>query len=217
MLFKSHTFHQHVIHITFHDLARLVFEHFIHHPLICCPYILQTEMHSPVAVGTSFGYEGRVLFVSWMHRDLIISKVCIQWIEKLIPRCWIHQFIYLGKGVAILRAGFVQVCEVHTHSLFVVGLLYHHNIDEPFEVCHLMYEPYWYKFIHLFRYGILPISPYISLFMSYWRKAGVYIQPMWSYQPILDMSSRRKAKLLLYDTSSSVRACFCWPSRVQLM
>ena len=83
------------------------------------PFFLQTEMHSPVAVGTSFGYEGRVLFVSWMHRDFIISKVCIQWIEKLIPRCWIHQFIYLGKGVVILWVGLIQVVK-STHIRYLL-------------------------------------------------------------------------------------------------
>jgi hypothetical protein len=40
----------------------------------------------------------------------------------------------------MFRVGLVQVCEIHTHLSFVVGLLYHHNIGEPFEVCHLPYE-----------------------------------------------------------------------------
>lgn len=158
-----------------------MFEHFVHHPLICCPYILQIERHNPVAVDSSFSYEGCFLFINWMHKDLMVSIVYIQWTEKLIPRCLIHQFIYLGLGVVILWACLFQVCEFHTYLSFVVDLLYHHNVGESFGVPHLSYESCLYEFIHLFRDGILLVPPYTSLLLSYWKEVGVYTQPMWSY------------------------------------
>jgi hypothetical protein len=49
MLFKSHVFHQHVIHISFHVPSNLVFENFIDHPLVNSPCVFQTKKHCHLA------------------------------------------------------------------------------------------------------------------------------------------------------------------------
>ena len=55
VFFRFQTLDQHVIHIYFHCLAYLIFEHVVHQPLVSCPSILQTERHDLVAVKALIG------------------------------------------------------------------------------------------------------------------------------------------------------------------
>ena len=60
-------------------------KHFVDHPLLCGPCILQIERHESVAIGPFFDYKGCLFFISWMHGDLMIPEVCIQGAKKLVP------------------------------------------------------------------------------------------------------------------------------------
>ena len=46
---------------------------------------------------------------------------------KMAYRC-VHQLVYLRKGESIFRTGFVQVCEVYTHSPLSALLFYYHGV-----------------------------------------------------------------------------------------
>jgi len=61
------------------------------------------------------------------------------------------------------------------------------------------------------------LSPPIFLFFYHTggKLGSIFNQYEATTGLIPDMSFIRKAKLLLYNTSSSMRACFCRPSRVQ--
>ena len=55
VLFCFQTLGQHVIYIDLHCLAYLLFEHFVHQPLVSCPDILQNKWHNLVAVKALVG------------------------------------------------------------------------------------------------------------------------------------------------------------------
>ena len=52
----------------------------------------------------------------------------------------IHQLIYPRQGEAVLWAGLVQVCEVHTHPLFPICLLYKDDVSQLVQVVDLTDE-----------------------------------------------------------------------------
>jgi len=98
VLFKGHTFHQHIIYISLNDPTQLMLKHFVNHPLVCGPYILQNKRHDSIAVGPSLGYKGCLFFINWMHRDLKIPGVCIQKATKLVPVVKSTSLSILGSG-----------------------------------------------------------------------------------------------------------------------
>jgi len=58
-----------------HSILRsMLVEDRIHCPLICCPYILQSEGHHDVAIHPQWHFEGCMLFIFRIQFDLIVSK-----------------------------------------------------------------------------------------------------------------------------------------------
>lgn len=65
-------FDDHVVHIHFYVSPDLVGEYFVHHPLVGCPSVLQSEWHDYVEVNPSICDESRMLLVFWHHLDLVV-------------------------------------------------------------------------------------------------------------------------------------------------
>ena len=66
------TLHKHVIYVHLHIQSYLWAEHVIYHPLISCPYVIQTEGHYIIAKQTLAGNEGGFFLVNFVHLYLII-------------------------------------------------------------------------------------------------------------------------------------------------
>ena len=45
MVVLPYAFYQHVVHINLHIPPNLMCEHFVHQPLICDSYVLESEMY----------------------------------------------------------------------------------------------------------------------------------------------------------------------------
>ena len=69
-----------------------------------------------------------------------------------MPR--IDQLINPRHGKRVLWIGFVQVCEVYTHSPLPILLLYYHCISQPFRVEYLFDSPSLLKLVHFFLNNI---------------------------------------------------------------
>ena len=63
--------------------------------------------------------------------------------------CCIYQLVYLRQRERIFWIGFVQVCEIYTHSPFSIFLFYHHGVGQPFGVEHFLNSPCLLKLPHL--------------------------------------------------------------------
>ena len=54
-----------------------------------------------------------------------------------MTHCWFHQLINMRQWIDILRAGLVQIDEVHAHPTFAISLLDHHHISQPVRVINI--------------------------------------------------------------------------------
>lgn len=69
--------YDHVVHAYLKCLAYLLLKDLVHHPLICCIHILQSERHDIVLVIIFFSHEGHILLVGYEHRYLVVPEVSI--------------------------------------------------------------------------------------------------------------------------------------------
>jgi len=53
-------------------------ENFVHQPLVSCPSVLKAKGHNSVKVVGVIRDEGGLIHVRCGHRDLIVSRICIQ-------------------------------------------------------------------------------------------------------------------------------------------
>ena len=58
----------------------------------------------------------------------------IQKAHSRMTYCHIYQLVNLRHREKVLRAGLIQVREIYTYAPFLVLLLYHHGISQPFRV-----------------------------------------------------------------------------------
>jgi len=68
---------KHAFGVYLHDMQDQVLEDLVYHSLEGCSGVLQSERHHLIAVDSPIGKECHLVFVWWMHLDLIISGVGI--------------------------------------------------------------------------------------------------------------------------------------------
>lgn len=52
----SYALYEHVFHVYFDITPNLLSEHFVYEPLVCCPYVLQSEWHN-FTTGENLAYD----------------------------------------------------------------------------------------------------------------------------------------------------------------
>ena len=123
-------FHYHVIHVYFNISSNLLSKHLIHESLIRRPCVLQSKQHDLIAK-EALAYDKRSL--------LLVRFVKLN----------------LQEWIAILRAGFVQVSEVLTHSPLAVCFFDHYHVNQPLWVVYFSYEIYFQQLANFFSHGFI--------------------------------------------------------------
>ena len=132
------TLNKHVIHLYFDVSQDLFAEHLVYQPLVGYSSIFQPEGHHLVVVEPLDYDESSFLLVFLRHFYLIVPRECVHKSQELVPCCGIHQLVYPQQREAILWAGLVQICEVHTHPPFPICLLYKDDVGQPVRVVDLV-------------------------------------------------------------------------------
>ena len=94
--------------------------------------------------------KGTLLLIVQSQRYLMVPLKSIQKAYPMVTNDGIHQLVYLRYHERIFRTSFVQIYEIHTHTLLPTLLLYHDHVDQPFTVEHLFYNSHLFKLDHLF-------------------------------------------------------------------
>ena len=127
-------FHQHIIDVYFHGAPNQVLEDFVNHSLERGPSILESEGHHLVAVDSPTNSESCLVFIWWVHLDLIIPGIGVHEAKKFVARRRFYQLIDPRKGITVLRANFIEVDKVDADSPLVIFFLHENGIGEPFRV-----------------------------------------------------------------------------------
>jgi len=69
-----YTFHQHIIYVQLHGIPDKVLEGLVYHALESGPGVLESERHHFVAVNFPIRGIGGLIFIWWVHLDLIIAE-----------------------------------------------------------------------------------------------------------------------------------------------
>jgi len=85
-----YAFHQHIVDVNFHCALNQALRDLVNHSLECSPYILESEGHHLVAADSLISSEGCLVFVQWMHIDLIIPRIGVHEVKKLVA----HRYLY---------------------------------------------------------------------------------------------------------------------------
>ncbi|GJW16389.1 hypothetical protein Tco_0020522 [Tanacetum coccineum] len=91
--------------------------------------------------------------------------------------------VYFWQRVTVLRACFVEVFKINTHSLTIVTLLYHHQVEEPIVIMNLPHDPDCHKLINLIIDCYVPFCGLASFLLPSRLTTFSYIQPMFRYLP----------------------------------
>lgn len=67
----------------------------------------------------------------WVHLDLIVTWVLVEETKNFVSIGAIDKPVDVTERVSVLRASFVKVGVVNTHSPLFIGFLDHHNIWQP--------------------------------------------------------------------------------------
>ena len=78
MAFLSETFNEHVVYVDLNRLPYHMPEYFNDHPLISCPYILQSKRHHLVAICPPWCDESCLFLVGKIYWDLMVALKNIQ-------------------------------------------------------------------------------------------------------------------------------------------
>jgi len=79
-----YTFHQHIVDVYFHGASNQVLEDFVNHLLESVPNILESKGHHLVAIDFPISDEGCLVFVHWVHLDLIVPRIGIHKSKELM-------------------------------------------------------------------------------------------------------------------------------------
>ena len=77
------TFHQYIVNVYFHGAPNQVLEDFVSHSLESGPSILGSEGRYLLVVDSPISYESYLVFVWWVHLDLIILEIGVHRAKKL--------------------------------------------------------------------------------------------------------------------------------------
>ena len=122
MVWIFNRFYNYVFHVNICHLSNLIFEHFVHHSLVCFTHVFQAEGHHFV------GHESCLVLFKGIHEYMIIREIRIRKGELLKPIGGVYQLKYVGKKIDILRACLVEIWIVDAHSQIVVKFFHNHNV-----------------------------------------------------------------------------------------
>jgi len=86
----------HVVDVYFDTLSHQMAENFVHQPLVGCSSVFKTKGHNSVKVLGVIHDEGGLVHVRCGHRDLVVSKICIQETKYFIPCRVINKSVDIG-------------------------------------------------------------------------------------------------------------------------
>ena len=70
-------FDDQVVHVYLEHISDLVAEDIVHHSLVCCSCVFQTEGHYVVVIVSWAGPESSAVFVAHCHWDFVIARIGI--------------------------------------------------------------------------------------------------------------------------------------------
>ena len=113
--------------------APFTFKTYPSNGLLCCdgPEVnLAKKSTNPGAAGG----EGSLVFVCWIHLDLIASRVGVHKAEELVACSCINHLVYAGQWKAILWTSLNPISKIDAdsifHSSFLPGLGWRANLDK---------------------------------------------------------------------------------------
>ena len=96
------TFHQHVINIHFHCAPDQILEDLINHALEGGPSIFKPAGHHHVAINFPTSSKSSLVFIWWVHLDLVVLGVGVHEAKKFMAYLCLYQLVDLWEGEAIL-------------------------------------------------------------------------------------------------------------------
>ena len=85
--------------------------------------IFQPKGHGVVAIDAEGRYKRRLILVGWIKGDLVIARVVVKKAEQDAPHSGVYNLVHTRKREGVLRAVFVKIDVVDTHSTFTSFLL----------------------------------------------------------------------------------------------
>ena len=82
-----YTFHQHIIHIYLYGVLDKVLEDLVDHLLEGGSCVLESKGHYLITVNSLTFCEGYLIFIWWVHPDLIIAGVRVYEAKELVSYC----------------------------------------------------------------------------------------------------------------------------------
>lgn len=140
-----------------------------------------------------------VFLIYRCHSNLIVSQKCFHEGQVFLAGYCMHQLVNVGKWVAILQAGLVEVYGVYVHSPHSIVLFYQHYIRQQFGVVNFFHETYVGQLLCFFGYNSLTFQSKTSFLLLYGMMIQVYIQVVHRYLgPIPSISVGVQAKMLAF-------------------
>ena len=127
-------FNEHVVNIHRHCLRDQRSEDEIDQPLKSCPGVLESERHHLVAVDGAISDEHCLVFIWWVHANLIVARIRIHEAQEVVACCGFHQLVDSWQRVVILRASCIEIGEINADSPFSILLLHQYWVSQPLRV-----------------------------------------------------------------------------------
>ena len=113
----------HIVNVSFDVAADLLIEAHLDGPLIGRPGVLESEGHGGVAVCTEGRDERRLDLVFFLEGNLVIAGVTVEEEEQFVAGGGVYNLVYLRQTKRVLRAVFVKINVINTHSPFFILFL----------------------------------------------------------------------------------------------
>lgn len=128
MPFPIQRLDDHIVEINLDFLVNYILKDSHYGPLICCPSIVQSELHNGIAISTPRSNESCIILMIWMHLDLVIPPEPIDKRLQLVSGYIAYDRIYVGQLKLIFRAGCIHILIIDTNLDLSVRFRYSHDV-----------------------------------------------------------------------------------------
>ena len=159
-------FDHNIVDIDFHGPFDQGFEDLYHQPLISSASILKPKRHDLVAMQSVWHREGRLLFVSLEHGDLVVFEECVYEGEHSMFDSGVYYFINSGQRKTILWSSVIQIGVINIDSPLSSFLWNNHHVRQPFRIFNFLDKPGCQQLVHLRLDDPLPVTVEVSNFLA---------------------------------------------------
>ena len=126
--------------------------------------------------------EGRLLFVSLEHGDLVVFEECVYEGEHSMFDSGVYYFINSGQRKTILWSSVIQIGVINIDSPLSSFLWNNHHVRQPFRIFNFLDKPGCQQLVHLRLDDPLPVTVEVSNFLADGSWGRYDIELMWGYR-----------------------------------